>query len=164
VSTSPETQKSHPIRRKLALLLALGLGAAAVPVALAAPAQANTTSYGCAVTPLQPVFAGFNSAGVKLVDYRIQVRCYSDRYVNISQERWEEDDWPNGDDYLGTSYFSRHLNYWSGPVTISNVRTLVNGEIGNEEVYQKVRWQEGSNGVWSPYSGWKSSAVTSMSD
>jgi hypothetical protein len=42
------------------------------------------------------------------------------------QERWEDDDWLNGDEYLGTSCFSRHLNYSSGVVTISNVRTLVN--------------------------------------
>lgn len=164
MSTSPETKKSHPIRRKLAFLSAIGLGLAAVPVALAAPAQASTTNFNCTVTPLKPVFAGFNSSGVKLVDYKIQVRCYSDRYINITQQRWEEDDWPNGDDHLGTSYFSRHLNYWSGPVTISNVRTLVNGEVGNEEVYQQIRWQEGSNGVWSPYTGWKYSGVTSFSN
>jgi hypothetical protein len=157
-------KKSHPVRRKLALLSAIGLGMASVPLALAAPAQASVTNYACSVTPLKPIFAGHNSSGVKLVDYRIQVRCYSDRYVNITQERWEEDDWPNGDDHLGTSYFSRHLNYASGYVTISNIRTLVDGEIGNEEVYQKIRWQEGSNGVWSPYTGWKYSASTSMSN
>lgn len=164
MSTSPASKKSHPIRRKLAVLSALGVAMAAAPFALAAPAQAAITSYACSVTPLKPVFAGFNSSGVKLVDYKVQVRCYSDRYVNITQERWEEDDWPNGDDHLGTSYFSRHLNYWSGPVTISNVRTLVNGEIGNEEVYQKVKWQEGTNGVWSPYTGWKTSSSLSISN
>jgi hypothetical protein len=159
-----DNKKSNPLRRKLAVLSVIGLGMASVPVALAAPAQASVTNYACSVTPLKPIFAGFNSSGVKLVDYRIQVRCYSDRYVNITQERWEEDDWPNGDDHLGTSYFSRHLNYASGYVTISNIRTLVDGDIGNEEVYQKIRWQEGSNGVWSPYTGWKYSASTSMSN
>ncbi|MEK0154777.1 hypothetical protein [Arthrobacter oryzae] len=158
------TKKSHPVRRKVALLTAIGLGAVAAPFALAAPAQAAGTNYACSVTPLRPVFAGHNSAGVKLVDYRVQVYCNTDRYINITQERWEEDDWPNGDDHLGTSYFSRHLNQYSGTVTISNIRTLVDGEIGNEEVYQKVRFQEGSNGVWSPYTGWYNSGVTSMSN
>ena len=158
------TKKSHPVRRKVALLTAIGLGAVAAPFALAAPAQAAGTNYACSVTPLRPVFAGHNSAGVKLVDYRVQVYCSTDRYINITQERWEEDDWPNGDDHLGTSYFSRHLNQYSGTVTISNIRTLVDGEIGNEEVYQKVRFQEGSNGVWSPYTGWYNSGVTSMSN
>jgi hypothetical protein len=158
------SKTSRPSARKLAMIAALGLGMVAAPFALAAPAQAAGTSYACSVTPLKPVFAGFNSSGVKLVDYRIQVRCYSDRYINITQERWEDDDWPNPDDHLGTSYFSRHLNYASGLVTISNVRTLVNTEIGNEEVYQKIKWQEGSNGIWSAYTGWRTSASTSMSN
>ena len=165
MSNAPTTKKSRPSRRgKAAVVAALGLGMVAAPFALAAPAQAAGTSYACSVTPLKPVFAGHNSSGVKLVDYRIQVYCNTDRYINITQERWEQDDWPNGDDHLGTSYFSRHLNQYSGTVTISNVRTLVNGEIGNEEVYHKVRFQEGSNGVWSPYTGWYYSGVTSMSD
>ena len=164
MSDAPTTKKSHTARRKVALLTAIGLGAVAAPFALAAPAQAAGTNYACTVTPLRPVFAGHNSAGVKLVDYQIQVRCSTDRYVNITQQRWEEDDWPNGDDHLGTSTFSRHLNQYSGTVTIHNVRTLVDGEIGNEEIYQKVSFQEGSNGVWSPYTGWYTSGVTSMSN
>ena len=164
MSDAPTTKKSYTARRKVALLTAIGLGAVAAPFALAAPAQAAGTNYACSVTPLRPVFAGHNSAGVKLVDYQIQVRCSTDRYVNITQQRWEEDDWPNGDDHLGTSTFSRHLNQYSGTVTIHNVRTLVDGEIGNEEIYQKVSFQEGSNGVWSPYTGWYTSGVTSMSN
>jgi hypothetical protein len=158
-------KKSRTGRRgKAAMVAALGLGMVAAPFALAAPAQAAGTSYACSVTPLRPAFAGFNSSGVKLVDYQIQVHCNTDRYINITQERWEEDDWPNGDDHLGTSYFSRHLNQYSGTVTIHNVRTLVDTEIGNEELYQKVSFQEGSNGVWSPYTGWHYSGVTSMSN
>ena len=165
MSNAPTTKKSRPSRRgKAAVVAALGLGMVAAPFALAAPAQAAGTNYACSVTPLRPVFAGHNSSGVKLVDYQIQVRCNTDRYINITQERWEEDDWPNGDDHLGTSYFSRHLNQYSGTVTIHNVRTLVDGEIGNEEIYQKVRFQEGSNGVWSPYTGFYYSGVTSMSN
>ncbi|MBT2596293.1 hypothetical protein [Arthrobacter sp. ISL-72] len=164
MSNASTTQKSHPVRRKIALLTALGLGVVAAPFALAAPAQAAGTSYACSVTPLAPVFAGHNSSGVKLVDYRMRVYCNTDRYINITQQRWEQDDWPNGDDHLGTSTFSRHLNQYSGAVTISNVRTLVDGEIGNEELYQKVSFQEGSNGVWSPYTGWYYSGVTSMSN
>ena len=78
MSTFPASRKSHPIRRRLALLSALGIGMAAAPFALAAPAQAATTSYACSVIPLKPVFAGFNCSGTKL-DYKIQVRCYSDR-------------------------------------------------------------------------------------
>ena len=158
------TKKSHPVRRKVALLTAIGLGAVAAPFALAAPAQAAGTNYACSVTPLRPVFAGHNSAGVKLVDYRVQVYCNTDRYINITQERWEEDDWPNGDDHLGNSAFSRYLGPANGWHTIHNVRTLTNTEIGNEEVYHKVRHQEGANGVWSPFTGWTGSGTTSMSN
>jgi hypothetical protein len=163
LNASP-TKKSRPSARKLAAIAAVGLGAIAAPFVLAAPAQAAGTSYACSATPLKPAFAGFNSAGVKLVDYQIRVYCSSDRYINITQQRWEEDDWPNGDDYLGTTNFSRHLNQYSGVVTIHNVRTLVDGEIGNEEVYQRTAFQEGSGGVWSSYTGWYRSAVTSISN
>ncbi|MDP9696939.1 UNVERIFIED_ORG: hypothetical protein J2X79_004522 [Arthrobacter globiformis] len=158
------SKKSRPSARKLATIAALALGMVAAPFALAAPAQAAGTNYGCSVTPLKPVFAGFSSSGVKLVDYQFRVYCNTDRYIYIAQQRWEEDDWPDSDDYLGTSYFTRHLNQYSGTVTIHNVRTLVDGEIGNEEVYQRVSYQEGSNGVWSPYTGWYYSAVTPMSN
>lgn len=161
---APYTKKSRPSRRKLAMVTAIGLGMVAAPFALAAPAQAAGTSYACSVTPLNPVFAGHNSSGVKLVDYQIRVYCNTDRYINITQQRWEQDDWPNSDDHLGTTNFSRHLNQYSGVVTLHNVRTLVDGEIGNEELYQKVSFQEGSNGVWSPYTGWYYSGVTSMSN
>ncbi|KIS25869.1 hypothetical protein TV39_17570 [Arthrobacter sp. SPG23] len=164
MSMTAGTTKSRPSRAKVALVSAMTLGLAAGGVALAAPAQAATTNYACTVTPLKPVFAGFNSSGTKLVDYQIQVRCYNNRSVYIEQQRWESDDWPNGDDHLGNSSFSRSLGYYSGIVTIHNVRTLTNTEIGNEEVYQKVRHQEGAGGVWSPFTGWKSSGTTSMSN
>lgn len=136
---------------------------AAAPFALAAPAQAATTSYACSVIPLKPVFAGFNCSGTKLVDYKI--RPLLQRPIGEHHaERWEDDDWLNGDEHLGTSCFSRHLDYSSGVVTITNVRTLVNTEIGNEEVYRKVRWQEATNGIWSRFTGWKTNASTSMSN
>jgi hypothetical protein len=164
MSMTTGTKKSRPARAKIAVVAAMTLGLAGGSLAMAAPSQAATTNYNCTVTPLKPVFAGFNSSGTKLVDYQIQVRCSSDRYVYIEQQRWESDGWPNGDDHLGNSAFSRHLNAYSGTVTIHNVRTLVNTEIGDEEVYHQVRHQEGTGGVWSPFTGWRNSATTSMSN
>jgi hypothetical protein len=125
-------------------------------VAMASPASAATSS-GCTVTPLKPVFAGFNSSGVKLVNYRISVSCTSNRTVSIEQERWEEDPWPNGDDFLGSSSFTT-----SGVTTLSNVRTLVDGEIGDEEVYHKIRFRVSSNGVTSPWTSWEKSSVLTI--
>ncbi len=132
--------------------------AAAVPLLSASPAMA-ATSNGCTVTPLTPSFAGFNSSGVKLVNYRISVNCQPNRTVAIDQQRWEEDSWPNPDDHLGNSSFVR-----SGVTTINNVRTLVNGEIGEEEVYQKVRFRVTSNGVTSPWTSLQKSGVLHILD
>jgi hypothetical protein len=141
-------------RAKIALVTLAA--AAAMPIALAAPASAATSS-GCTVTPLKPIFAGFNSTGVKLVNYRISVSCASNRTVSIEQRRYEEDDWPNPDDSLGTTTFST-----SGVRTLSNVRTLVNTESGNEEVYQKVRFRVTSGGVTSPWTSFQKSSVLSI--
>jgi len=130
--------------------------AAALPLAMAAPASAATSSR-CTVTPLKPIFAGFNSSGVKLVDYRISVSCASNCRVQIEQRRYEEDAWPNPDDFLGASSFST-----SGVRTLHNVRALVNTESGNEEVYQKVRFRVFCNGVPDPWTSGGKSPVLSI--
>ncbi|MBK8469426.1 MAG: hypothetical protein WAR57_07285 [Candidatus Phosphoribacter sp.] len=143
--------------KRIATLLAVA-ASAALSVAVASPASAATSS-GCTVTPLKPIFAGFNSSGVKLVNYRISVSCTPNRTVSIDQQRYEEDDWPNGDDFLGSTAFST-----SGVRTLSNVRTLVNGELGNEEVYHNVRFRVSSNGVTSPWTSYQKSAVLSILD
>ena len=139
-------------KKRIATLAALATSAA-LSVAMASPAAANTSS-GCTVTPLKPIFAGFNSSGVKLVDYRISVTCTAGRTVSIDQQRYEEDPWPNGDDFLGSTQFNT-----SGVTTLSNVRTLVNGEIGDEEVYHNVRFRVSSNGVTSPWTSYQKSCL-----
>ena len=141
-------------RAKIALVTLAA--AAVVPITMAAPASAATSS-GCTVTPLKPIFAGFNSSGVKLVNYRISVSCTSNRTVSIQQRRYEEDGFLNPDDFLGATSFNT-----SGVRTLSNVRTLVNTESGNEEVYQKVRFRVTSNGVTSPWTSYEKSAVLSI--
>jgi hypothetical protein len=162
MSMTTGTKKSRPARAKIAAVAAMTIGLAGGSLAMAAPSQAAATNYACTVVALKPIFAGFNSSGTKLVDYRINVYCAADRYVYIEQQRWESDGWPNGDDHLGNSAFSRHLNSSNGWHTIHNVRTLVNTEIGDEEVYHQVRHQEGAGGVWSPFTGWSNSPTTSM--
>lgn len=142
-------------KKRIATLAALATSAA-LSVAMASPAAANTSS-GCTVTPLKPIFAGFNSSGVKLVNYRISVSCTSGRTVSIDQQRYEEDPWPNGDDFLGSTSFST-----SGVTTLSNVRTLVDGELGDEEVYHNVRFRVSSNGVTSPWTSYQKSSVLTI--
>ncbi|MFT3833311.1 MAG: hypothetical protein QM711_08325 [Micropruina sp.] len=138
-------------------LVAGAIAAAALPVAIASGAQAHTTS-GCKVEPLKPIYAGTNAAGVKIIDYRISVNCSPGRSAHITQVRWEEDGWPNPDDKLGTSTFSVR-----GVKTVHNKRTLVDTELGKEEVYQKIRFHVHSdNGVVSGNTGWHKSAVLSI--
>ena len=143
--------------RMRTVVLMAAATAALLPVAAASSASASTTSSGCTVTPLKPIFAGFNSSGVKLVNYRITVSCLSNRTVSIDQRRYEEDGFLNPDDFLGSTPFST-----SGVRTLSNVRTLVNTEGGNEEVYHKVRFRVSSGGVTSPWTSYEKSPVLSI--
>ncbi len=147
---------------KTAKVLVAVAAAATMPILAAGTAEAHTSS-GCTVEPMTPIFAGFNTAGTKLINYRVSVTCTGGRSVEITQERWESDGWPNPDDHLGTSTFNRTFSV-TGSTTISNVRTLVDGELGNEEVYQKVRFRVTSNGVTSPWTGWHSSAQLSIAN
>ena len=50
-----------------------------------------------------------------------------------------------------------------GVTTLNNYRTLVDGELGQEEVYQKIRFYVVSdNGVVSAWTGWHNSATRSF--
>lgn len=136
------------------LAVAAAAAAAALSVAVASPASAATTSNGCTVAPLKPVFAGFNSSGVKLVNYRISVNCLPGRTALIEQERYEQDPFPNPDDPTGNNRFSA-----SNVVTIPVIRPLPDTEIGAEEIYHQVRFRVTSNGVTSPPTAFESSPV-----
>lgn len=133
------------------------IAAAALGVAAATNAHAVSTS-GCTATPLTPEYAYTQSNGVKVLNYKISVSCSSGRTAYITQERWEEDDWPNGDDFVGSTTFSAR-----GVTTLNNYRTLVDTEIGQEEMYQKIRFYVRSdNGVTSAWTGWHQSATRSF--
>ena len=130
------------------------IAAAALPIAAAGSAQAVSTS-GCTATPLTPEYSYTNTSGVKVLNYKISVSCSSGRTAYITQERWEEDSWPNGDDHVGTSTFSAR-----GVTAQNNYRTLVDGELGQEEMYQKIRFYVVSdNGVVSGWTGWHTSGT-----
>lgn len=154
--------KSRLSRARAVTVVTATLGLAGAGLALGAPAQAST-SYSCTVTPLKPVFTGAYANGVKILDYRIAATCSANRYLYIQQQRWEADPAPNPDDYLGFTDYSLFVYGGAGTV-IHNYRTLVNGEKGAEEVYQKVRFRVSSGGAWSSFTGWQNSSILSITN
>lgn len=156
---------SNSLRRRVRIgsAVASTLCIAAAGLALGAPAQASTTKNSCTVTPLIPEYAYTQTGtGKKVLDYKVKVACSQERYVTIQRDRWEHDPW-NPDDYLGTSYFYPWIAAGSSK-TIHNYRTLVNGEPGEEEVYQSVRFKVWSNDAWSGWTGWEHSDWRGISD
>lgn len=133
-----------------------GLLLGALP-ALAAPA--------CTFTPYRPDYAYTNSSGVKVLKYRLKVYCAQERYVNFEQLIMEEDGgFLNEDDHLATEYAENH-HYAAGETyTYVSHWTLPDTETGQEEMYQQVKFQEGSGGVWSPWYGWYVSPVLAISN
>ena len=147
------TITTHTKLHKL-LVGTIAAAAAVVPLALTtAPAHA-ATSGGCTVTPSKPFFDGFNTSGVKQVRYRVTIKCDANRTVTVLQRRYEDDRAPDADDYLGATVFVRNFG-GSGTKTASTLVSLRNTEGGNEEVYQRVRFQVTSNGVTSPWTSWQ---------
>lgn len=135
--------------------------AAAAPIALAGMPAEAATSAGCTVTPLKPVFAGFNSSGVKLVRYKVSVKCSADRTVTVQQHRYEDDKAPDKDDDLGASSFVRSFGS-TKTIVVASQRALPNTENGNEEIYQRVRFRVSSHGVTSPWTSWQNSGILSI--
>ncbi len=146
---------------KLHRLVVGGLVAAtaAVPLALTTlPADAATSS-GCTVTAAKPVFAGFNSSGVKLVRFSVTANCSGDRGVTIEQRRYDAT--PNPDKYLGQKVL-KHSFDKSGTVKIWVTSALPQTGAGNERMYQKIRFRVYSHGVTSPWTSWEASPVLSI--
>jgi hypothetical protein len=151
----------HRVRARIALVSAFSLGLAAIPLALGAPAQA--ASYACFVTPETPEYAYTQTNGVKVIDYKVTVYCGKGRYLNIEQQRWERDD-TTADDSLGTTNWSNQYIGAGQSHTFHNRRTLVDGESGKEDLYQKVKFQEGIDDLWSSWTGWKRSNTVSIAN
>jgi len=168
LSKATPTKNTRTARRKIALIAAASLALTTVPFALAAPAQAAETKPVCTVKAEKPEFAGYTKYMVTKVNYKIKVYCAKARDVNIKQERWEDDYtyWPpfDGNDFLGASSWKTHVGAGK-TVIFSNVRTLVNGEPLDEEVFHKASVQEGSRdlGIWTDWSKWSVSANLSIS-
>ncbi len=148
--------------RKAALALT-GLAALAMPLAVAGAASATTTSTGCTVTPLKPVFDHLNSSGDKVIRYDTKVYCDAGRSIEILEERRDQDNF-SLDDFEGSIIYN--LRFDSAATVTKSVQavlpdadSLAEGA-DKEEMYHSVGFQVApDNGPAAPWTNWDDSPV-----
>lgn len=167
------TKTHRGLRSKAVLISAISLSLAAGSAALAVPAQAGSPVAPAAsvqpsslfvsahLTAYKPYVAGI-SHGRKLVAYPGKVFYPSSGFVQVKQERWEKDQWPDKDDHLGTSYFTKRFQN-GGTFHFREIKPLTRTDFGfgdrTEEVYHRVSYRVFKNGHWSSWSKWEYSHV-----
>jgi hypothetical protein len=156
-------------RSKGGLAALLTAAALIAPAAFAAPAHASRTESGCTVTPRKPVFTQkFTNDGRKKIEYKVDITCDGGRSVDVTQQRWEQDNY-SADDLEGTTHYNDvHFNSRT-TVTKSVVKALPTDGVGEgdnyAEVFQKVRFKVTSDDnppVVSGLTAWDSSSVVSI--
>lgn len=154
--------QKRPLRSKVAGATIVLLSMSGLGVVLAAPAQAAETQYACTVKAAKPVYtlSVVNNKPVHRVDYPVTITCNKARWVNLKQDRYE--DKPILNTHLGSTTWNNVYVPKGVSKTLHNVRTAVNTEPGNEEVFHRVRFQEGLDGLWSQWKGPFTSANTSV--
>ena len=148
--------------RKAALALT-GIAALAMPLAVAGAASATTTSTGCTVTPLKPVFDHTNSSGDKVIRYDTKVYCDAGRSIEILDERRDQDNF-SLDDFEGSIIYN--LRFDSAATVTKSVQavlpdadSLAEGE-DKEEMYHSVGFQvTPDNGPAASWTNWDDSPV-----
>jgi hypothetical protein len=169
------TKTHRTLRSKIALVSAVSLSLAAGSAALAAPAhaagsvpptasaQASSLFVTGQVTFQKPYIAGFSASGKKLVAYSGKVVFpFGGHLVQVRHELWEDDRWPNMDDLLGKSYFSKYVQN-DGTFKFKSIHPLIRTDAdGTEEVYQRVSYRVYKHGQWSAWSKWVYSEIYRM--
>ena len=146
-----------------ALLALTGIAALALPLAVAGAASASTTSAGCTVTPLKPVYDHTNSSGNKVIRYDTKVYCDAGRSIEILDERRDQDNF-SLDDFEGSIIYNLRFDS-ADTVTKSVLAVLPDADslaegADKEEMYHAVGFQvTEDNGYVSPWTNWEDSAV-----
>jgi hypothetical protein len=147
--------------RKAALALT-GLAALAMPLAVAGAASAST-STGCTVTPLKPVFDHLNSSGNKVIRYDTKVSCDAGRSIEILDERRDQDNF-SLDDFEGSKVYD--LRFDSADTVTESVQAVLPDAddwtegANTEEMYHSVGFQvTPDNGPAAPWTNWDDSPV-----
>jgi hypothetical protein len=147
-----------------ALLALTGIAALAMPLAVAGSASAATTSTGCTVTPLKPVFDHTNSSGNKVIKYETKVYCDAGRSIEIQDERLDQD-WTSADDYYGTTIYNISFDN-AATVYKSVLKVLPDADAwgdDNEEMYHAVGFQvTEDNGYVAPWTSWENSPMVTF--
>ena len=143
-----------------AVLALTGFAALAMPLAVAGAASAST-STGCTVTPLKPVWDHTNSSGNKVIRYDTKVSCDAGRSIEILDERCDQDKL-NLDDFEGSIIYNLRFDS-AATVTKSVLAVLPDADAwgdDNEEMYHAVGFQvtEDNGYVW-PWTDWDDSTV-----
>ena len=147
-----------------AVLTLTGIAALAMPLAVAGSASASTTSTGCTVTPLKPVFDHTNSSGNKVIKYETKVYCDAGRSIEIQDERLDQD-WTSADDYYGTTIYNISFDN-AATVYKSVLKVLPDADAwgdDNEEMYHAVGFQvTEDNGYVAPWTSWENSPMVTF--
>jgi len=147
--------------RKAALALT-GLAALAMPLAVAGAASAST-STGCTVTPLKPVWDHTNSSGNKVIRYDTKVSCSAGRSIEILDERRDQDNF-SLDDFEGSKVYDLRFDS-ADTVTVSVQAVLPDADdwtegANTEEMYHAVGFQvTPDNAPAAPWTNWDDSPV-----
>ena len=147
--------------RKAALALT-GLAALAMPLAVAGAASAST-STGCTVTPLKPVWDHTNSSGNKVIRYDTKVSCSAGRSIEILDERRDQDNF-SLDDFEGSKVYDLRFDS-ADTVTVSVQAVLPDADdwtegANTEEMYHAVGFQvTPDNSPAAPWTNWDDSPV-----
>jgi hypothetical protein len=146
-----------------ALLALTGIAALAMPLAVAGSASATTTSTGCTVMPLKPVFDHLNSSGDKVIRYDTKVYCDAGRSIEILDERRDQDNF-SLDDFEGSIIYNHRFDS-AATVTESVQAVLPDADslaegADKEEMYHSVGFQvTPDNGPAAPWTNWDDSPV-----
>jgi hypothetical protein len=147
--------------RKAALALT-GLAALAMPLAVAGAASAST-STGCTVTPLKPVFDHLNSSGNKVIRYDTKVSCDAGRSIEILDERRDQDNF-SLDDFEGSKVYD--LRFDSADTVTESVQAVLPDAddwtegANTEEMYHSVGFQvTPDNAPAAPWTNWDDSPM-----
>jgi hypothetical protein len=147
--------------RKAALALT-GLAALAMPLAVAGSASAST-STGCTVTPLKPVWDHTNSSGNKVIRYDTKVSCDAGRSIEILDERSDQDNF-SLDDFEGSKIYD--LRFDSADTVTESVQVVLPDAddwtegANTEEMYHSVGFQvTPDNGPAAPWTNWDDSPM-----